>query len=232
MKKYLFTAFALLISLPQIIVAQGYIATYTIKVSDVQQYAKDMDSLMASDWGQAFPGYVSLTHYAFNGYDDATHAVIINYDDTDQMATGTEMFYQPAFGAFLEKTSSYVEPVEQSLHMKLISGGESDPEKNKVYTVYRMDVKDPASYAKAYSKVVKAQEDSGNMDGGYGLRAQVAGNNSYYSHYAFVGASSIKSAMEGQQQLYSSDAFADFCSAVDGKRELIQSYTVVVLATY
>ena len=80
MKKYLFTAFALLISLPQIIVAQGYIATYTIKVSDVQQYAKDMDSLMASDWGQAFPGYVSLTHYAFNGYDDATHAVIINYD--------------------------------------------------------------------------------------------------------------------------------------------------------
>ena len=38
-----------------------------------------------------------------------------------------------------------------------------------------MDVKDPASYAKAYSKVVKAQEDSGNMDGGYGLRAQVAG---------------------------------------------------------
>ena len=28
--------------------------------------------------------------------------------------------------------------------------------KNKVYTVYRMDVKDPASYAKAYSKVVKA----------------------------------------------------------------------------
>ena len=232
MKKYLFTAFALLIALPQLLIAQGYIATYTIKVSDVQQYAKDMDNLMASDWGKAFPGYVSLTHYAFNGYDDATHAVIINYDDTDQMASGTEMFYQPAFGAFLDKTSSYVEPVEQSLHMKLISGGESDPEKNKVYTIYRMNVKDPASYAKAYSKVVKAQEDSGNMDGGYGLRAQVAGNNSYYSHYAFVGASSIKSAMEGQQQLYSSDAFAEFSKAVAGNRELIQTSTVVVLATY
>ena len=232
MKKYLFTAFALLFALPQLLVAQGYIATYTIKVSDVQQYAKDMEDLMASDWGKAFPGYVSLTHYAFNGYDDATHAVIINYDDTDQMATGTEMFYQPAFGAFLDKTSSYVEPVEQSLHMKLISGGESDPEKNKVYTIYRMNVKDPASYAKAYSKVVKVQEDSGNMDGGYGLRAQVAGNNSYYSHYAFVGASSIKSAMEGQQQLYSSDAFAEFSKAVAGNRELIQTSTVVVLATY
>ena len=82
------------------------------------------------------------------------------------------------------------------------------------------------------SKVVKAQEDSGNMDGGYGLRAQVAGNNSYYSHYAFVGASSIKSAMEGQQQLYSSDAFAEFSKAVAGNRKLIQTSTVVVLATY
>ena len=83
-----------------------------------------------------------------------------------------------------------------------------------------------------YQKVVKAQEDSGNMDGGYGLRAQVAGNNSYYSHYAFVGASSIKSAMEGQQQLYSSDAFAEFSKAVAGNRKLIQTSTVVVLATY
>ena len=54
----------------------------------------------------------------------------------------------------------------------------------------------------------------------------------YYSHYAFVGASSIKSAMEGQQQLYSSDAFAEFSEAVSGNRKLIQTSTVVVLATY
>ena len=95
------------------------------------------------------------------------------------MSKGTEMFYKPTFGAFLAKTSPYTEAVEQSLHVKLISGGESDADKNKVYTVYRMKVKDPASYAKEYAKVTKAQEDSGNMDGGYGLRAQVAGNNSY-----------------------------------------------------
>ena len=118
------------------------------------------------------------------------------------------------------------------MHVKLISGGESDADKNKVYTVYRMKVKDPASYAKEYAKVTKAQEDSGNMDGGYGLRAQVAGNNSYYSHYAFVGASSLLSAMEGQQQLYASDSFKQFNKAVAGNRELIQTSTIVVLSTY
>ena len=100
MKKYFLSAFALILTLPQLIVAQGYIATYTINVSNVPEYAKEMDNLMASEWGQDFPGYVSLTHYAFNGYDDATHAVIINYENADQMAEGTEMFYKPAFGAF------------------------------------------------------------------------------------------------------------------------------------
>ena len=231
MKKYILSLCALLL-IPQIVLAQGYIATYTMKVSNVPEFAKSMDDLMASDWGEEFPGYVSLTHYAFNGYDDATHAVIINYEDEAQMAKGTEMFYKPAFGAFLAKTSPYTEAVEQSLHIKLISGGESDADKNNVYTVYRMKVKDPASYAKEYTKVTKAQEDSGNMDGGYGLRAQVAGNNSYYSHYAFVGASSLLSAMEGQQQLYASDSFKQFNKAVAGNRELIQTSTIVVLSTY
>ena len=47
----------------------------------------------------------------------------------------------------------------------------------------------------------------------------MAGNNSYYSHYAFVGASSIKSAMEGQQQLYSSDEFADLILILEGEKE-------------
>jgi hypothetical protein len=70
------------------------------------------------------------------------------------------------------------------------------------------------------------------MEGAYGLRAQVSGNNSYYSHYAFIGASDIKSAMNGQEQLYASDSFKKFSKAVAGNREIIQTSTIVVLATY
>ena len=49
MKKYLLNAFVLFMALPQLLIAQGYIATYTMKVSNVQEYAKEMDALMASD---------------------------------------------------------------------------------------------------------------------------------------------------------------------------------------
>ena len=57
MKKYILSLCALLL-IPQLVLAQGYIATYTMKVSNVPEFAKNMDNLMASNWGQEFPGYV------------------------------------------------------------------------------------------------------------------------------------------------------------------------------
>ena len=55
----------------QIVLADGYIAAYSIKVADVQSYAQSLDDLMTSKFGEDFPGTVTLGHFAFNGYDDA-----------------------------------------------------------------------------------------------------------------------------------------------------------------
>mgnify|MGYP003316240313 CR=1 FL=1 len=63
--------------------AAGYIATYSVKVSDSAKFVNEMDALMASDWGKSFPADVSIISYAFNGYDDATHVVVLNYEDVD-----------------------------------------------------------------------------------------------------------------------------------------------------
>ena len=104
--------------------------------------------------------------------------------------------------------------------MKLISGGNYDPENNQVYTIYRMKVDDAASYAKAYSKVTKAQEEAGNVAGSYGLRAQMGGSVNYYTHYAFTSAGSMTEAMQSAETLYSSDSFAEFSKEVDGNREI------------
>tara|TARA_Y100001954_G_scaffold169498_1_gene180127 strand:- start:323 stop:895 length:573 start_codon:yes stop_codon:yes gene_type:complete len=175
---------------------------------------------MESDWGKSFPAVVTLNQYVFNGYDDATHSVVLNYEDTESLGKGTEAFSSPVFQKFLANTSEFAEPVEQSLNMKLISGGNYEPENNQVYTVYRMKVDDPAAYAKAYSKVTKAQEDAGNVAGSYGLRAQVGGSVNYYTHYAFTSAGSMTEAMQSTETLYSSDSFAEFSKEVDGNREI------------
>ena len=98
--------------------------------------------------------------------------------------------------------------------------------------IYRMKVKDPAGYAKAYSKIVKAAEEAGNMEGSYGLRAQMAGNNNYYSHYAFNGASSMESLMTSTLELQGSDDFKEFSEAVTGNREIIQTSIGVVIKIY
>tara|TARA_Y100001934_G_scaffold74350_1_gene92355 strand:+ start:130 stop:837 length:708 start_codon:yes stop_codon:yes gene_type:complete len=232
MRKFLLSFLVLSCFSFQSLSAAGYIALYSMEVEDQNAFAADMDELMSSDWGKSFPGAVSLVHYTFNGYDDATHAVVINYETEADMAKGTDSFYEPYFGTFLAKTASNVSDVEQSLSMKLISGGESNPENNQVYTVFRMQVEDPASYAKAYMKVTEAQQEAGNMDGAYGLRAQVAGSVNYYTHYAFIGASSMQSAIEGMETLYSSDSFATFQKEVDGNRKLMNTSMLKVLKVY
>jgi len=232
MKKYILSFLAATLFMSGSVFADGYIATYSMKVSNPQEYVKEMDNLMASEWGKAFSADMSLVHYAFNGYDDATHGVIINYKNEEDMANGTSSFYQPAFGEFLAKTSAYTENVEQSLHAKLITGGNPDPEMNNVYTIYRMKVKNPKEYAKAYSVVAKAQEESGNMEGGYGLRAQIAGNNGYYTHYAFTGASDLQSALEAGSALSSSDSFKKFSRKIAGNRDIVQTSMIVVLKVY
>ena len=86
------------------------------------------------------------------------HVVVLNYEDTESLGKGRIIFCT-SISKVLAKTSEFTEPVEQSLNMKLISGGNYEPENNQVYTIYRMKVDDAAAYAKAYSKVTKAQEE-------------------------------------------------------------------------
>ena len=202
MKKLLLTSMAFFTLSFQIVLADGYIAAYSIKVSDVQSYAKSLDDLMTSKFGKEFPGTVTLGHFAFNGYDDATHAVVISYDSESDMANGTAMFYTPEFANFLSKVQPISESVEQSLNRKLISGGNNNQADNSVYTTYYMSVKNPKKYAAAWTKLTDAQVEDGNISGSYGLRAHTHGNNNYYSHYAYTGSSNIESAIEEQKKSY------------------------------
>ena len=232
MRKILYSFFAILFISSQSLLAAGYIATYSMKVSNPAAYVEAMDELMSSKWGKDFPAAVSLHSYAFNGYDDATHVVVLNYNDVESAGKGTATFVDPTFQKFLAQTSSIVEAVEQSLSMKLMGGGNQDPENNQVYTVYRMKVKDPASYAKAYAKVTKAQEEAGNVAGSYGLRQQVGGSVGWYTHYAFTSAGSMTEALEGGEALYSSESFKEFSKEIADNRELVNISMLVNVVSY
>lgn len=232
MKKFIYTFFVTLFVSAQSLNAAGYIASYSVKVSNPGAYVDAMDNLMSTEWGKSFPAVVALHQYAFNGYDEATHVVVLNYDDTESLGKGTESFSDPVFQSFLAKTSSLAEPIEQSLNMKLINGGNYEPENNQVYTIYRMEVNDAASYAKAYAKVTKAQEEAGNVGGSYGLRALMGGSVGYYSHYAYTSAGSFEDAMKSAEVLYSSDSFAEFSKEVEGNRKIKNISIISTIKTY
>ena len=232
MKKFIYTFFVTLFVSVQSLNAAGYIASYSVKVSNPGAYVDAMDNLMSTEWGKSFPAVVALHQYAFNGYDEATHVVVLNYEDTESLGKGTESFSDPVFQSFLAKTSSLAEPIEQSLNMKLINGGNYEPENNQVYTIYRMEVNDAASYAKAYAKVTKAQEEAGNVGGSFGLRALMGGSVGYYTHYAYTSAGSFEDAMKSAEVLYSSDSFAEFSKEVEGNRKIKNISIISTIKTY
>ena len=232
MKKYLYTLFALVMISSQSLIAAGYIATYSVKVSNPAAYVDAMNDLMNTKWGKSFPAAVSLHQYAFNGYDDATHVVVLNYDNPQDLGVGTASFNDPVFQSFFAETSEIAEPVEQALNMKLISGGNQDPENNQAYTIFRMQVKNPGEYATAYSKLTKAQEDAGNTAGSYGLRQLVGGDTRYYTHYAYTSAASIGDAMASAETMYSSDSFAKFAEEISENRRLMNVSILVNVVNY
>tara|TARA_B100000963_G_scaffold276288_1_gene244578 strand:- start:610 stop:1317 length:708 start_codon:yes stop_codon:yes gene_type:complete len=221
MKKFIYSFLALALVFTNSSFAAGYLASYSVKVSDPAAYVEAMDELMSTKWGKSFPAAVSIHQYAFNGYDDATHVVILNYENPENLGKGTNSFSDPVFLSFLATTSSIAEPIEQALNMKLISGGDQDPAKNNAYTIFRMQVKDPGSYASAYSELIKAQEEAGNINGSYGLRQLVGGDTRYYTHYAYTSAANIGEAMASAEVLYSSDAFSKFAKKVGDNRRLM-----------
>ena len=232
MKKYFLSLVALLLISSQSLSAAGYLASYSMKVSDPASYMEAMDELMSSEWGKSFPAVVAVHAYDFNGYDDATHTVVLNYSDTASLGKGTESFTHPTFLSFLGKTTSIVENIEQSLNMKLISGGDEDPAKNNVYMIYRMQVDEPTKYANAYSKLIKAQEKAGNIEGTYGLRQHVSGSVNYYTHYAYTSAGSVADAMESSEVLYSSDSYKKFSKETNGNRKLMNISMLTNVKTY
>ena len=232
MKNYIYSFFALLLISSQYVFSAGYLATYSFQVSNPTAYIEAVDELMATEWGKSFPSVVAVHQYAFNGYDDATHVVVLNYDDPESVGSGTESFNDPIFQSFLAKTASIAKPVEQTLNMKLISGGNEDPLKNQVYTIYRMQVKDPGLYAAAYSDVIEAQTEAGNIVGSYGLRQLVGGDSRYYTHYAYFSAGSIGEQLSSSEALFSSDSYATFAEEVGENRRIMNVSTLVNLVTY
>ena len=232
MKKYIYSLLVMVMISSQSLIAAGYLATYSVKVSNPAAYVEAMNDLMSTKWGKSFPAAVSVHQYAFNGYDDATHVVVLNYDNPQDLGSGTASFNDPVFQSFFAKTSAIAEPVEQALNMKLISGGNQDPENNQAYTIFRMQVKDPAEYAAAYSKLTKAQEDAGNTAGSYGLRQLVGGDTRYYTHYAYTSAASIGDAMASAETMYLSDSFAEFAEEISENRRLMNVSILVNVVNY
>ena len=79
---------------------------------------------------------------------------------------------------------------------------------------------------------IKAQVESGNIQGSYGLRQLVAGDSRYYTHYAYTSAPSVAEAMKSAETLYGSDSFAKFADKVSENRRVMNISILTNIVNY
>jgi hypothetical protein len=98
--------------------------------------------------------------------------------------------------------------------------GDGDPNADQIFQVFLMDVKDPASYAKAYSNLMSSGEQ---CTGSWALVAMGPGMNveRYGTHFAYCGFKDMDVYLDGyMSNVTPTKEYTDFIKKVSNIREL------------
>ena len=130
----------------------------------------------------------------FNGPEETTHTIIVTFPNKmSYLMWANNWTNCPAAGKFLNTMNEISEQTYQFMGMPLM--GDGDPNAYQVFQVFLMEVKDPASYAKAYSNLMSSEQCSGS----WALVALGPGMNveRYGTHIAYCGFKDIDVYLDG-----------------------------------
>ena len=72
----------------------------------------------------------------------------------------------------------------------------------------------------------------GYEENSYGLGYPISGKNDSFSHFVWVGAPDLVSALKRTKDMYNSPEFAEYSKKVSGVRKVVNSYMMVRLADF
>ena len=162
---------------------------------------------------------VRLMQELFNGPEETTHTIIVTFPNKmSYLMWANNWTNCPAAGKFLSTMNEISEQTYQFMGMPLM--GDGDPNADQVFQVFLMDVKDPASYAKAYSNLMSSGEQCA---GSWALIAMGPGMNveRYGTHFAYCGFKDIDVYLDGyMSNVTPTKEYSDFIKKVSNIREL------------
>ena len=200
---------------------------YQVNVTNPAALVAAIDEYSASPTGQKNPARITLFQIISNGANPATHAISVSYDSAEDMDKSRALNSGSEDLAKMQAAMvSVMTPVTESMYRSTgISAGspEAITSSNPISRFILMNVKDPAKYADAWTKMMAARDSDlpSNI-------SQIMGAGSgKTSHVVGIYANNMAELMAGMDANRDNPAWTEFRASVDGIRTIEEDSIVV-----
>ena len=199
-----------------------YCIFYDFEAKNPEMVVSTLKGMMETGWGKNIQGTKSLFAYQFNGTNQATHSIQFCFPDEKALGAffnsfGTSIEAQ----LFGEKLGKYIQNVSQTLNTPIWYNGQYWAN-DDAFVFYKMQVSDPATYlAEFKSFTPKLAKKLGFENNSFGLAYPIVGKSAEFSHFVWVGAPDLETALTRTKQMMSDPLFADFSKKVSVIRKMI-----------
>ena len=209
-----------------------YCAFFDFKTDEPEMVVSSLKGMMETECAKNIKGTKSLFDNQFNGNTEATHVVQFCFPDEASFANWSlSWFASPVAQVFGEKLNKYITPVKTALNTPAWFKNDWTPD--QVFMIWEMEVSDPSKYAKEFASFSQEMAvTQGYEENSYGLGYPISGKNGGFSHFVWVGAPDLESALKRTKDMYNSPEFAEYSKKVSGVRKVVNSYMMVRLADF
>jgi len=209
-----------------------YCAFFDFKAEEPEMVVSALKGMMETEWAKNIEGSKSLFAYQFNGTNQATHSVQFCFPNEAAFANFSNSWFASSIAqVFGEKLNRYITPVNTALNTPVWYKNDWTPD--QVFFIYEMEVSDPATYVKEFADFSQKLATSlGYENNSYGVGYPISGKKADFSHFVWVGAPDLETALSRTKQMYSTPEFAKYSAKVSGIRKVVNTYMMVRIADF
>ena len=213
------------------LVSAQYVAFFKFKTDKPEMVVSTISDMVQSDFGQGIPASINLFALFFAGDDEATHAVTFDFMSENDLQT-----FMSSWGAskiaqlFSSKFDTISSPVSRYIATPVYYKGDWSPD--QVFMMWNFDVKDPGAFVKGFAAFTDAYTKKVPPSGAYGIGMPIVGQTDAYTHFVWVGAPDIATALSFTKTMYNDPSFLEYSKKMASVRTLKSTYLMQRLMTF
>ena len=194
-----------------------------VKVDNAPAFITVWDQFMNSDLGKMMTPHAVFEFVNTNSTNPSTHQLCWFSEDPAKLEANQAMFASAKFMELFPVVNTYINNVDEiSNYMGQALIADPGDFSLRFSVLYGINVKDPASYAAAFTKM-KAAFDKRESSGTVELHEMLAGGENGVTHVVIVRAPSMAEWLSGRNEFIASKAFQEFAAAIRPISDIIET---------